>query len=78
MSVEVDILWTGDNTRGEMVYHSIDHFTDVSGKKLCVICDRWHCILYLMVGVRNKIYVCSCSLVSLAFSSIPNVACCMH
>lgn len=38
VTAEVDILWTGENSRGEMIYHSVDNFTDVSGKKLyCVI-----------------------------------------
>ena len=34
MTAEVDILWTGENSRGEMVYHNIDNFTDICGKKL--------------------------------------------
>ena len=36
VTAEVDILWTEENSRGEMIYHSIDNFTDVSGKN-CVI-----------------------------------------
>ena len=39
VTAEVDILWTGENSRGEMIYHSIDNFTDVSGKKL--LCDLY-------------------------------------
>ena len=36
LTAEVDILWTGENSRGEVIYHSIDNFTAVSGKN-CVI-----------------------------------------
>jgi hypothetical protein len=31
VTAEVDILWIGENSRGEMIYHSIDQFTTVSG-----------------------------------------------
>ena len=35
---DVEILWTaGENTRGEMIYHSIGNFTAVSGKKSCIM-----------------------------------------
>ena len=34
MTAEVDIFWTGENGRGEMINHPIDHRTEaINGKK---------------------------------------------